>query len=151
MPPSSVACSSPRSCVALAADSSTHDLSQTVQEISERASTLVREEIELAKAEITAKVTKLLKGIVVGLAAGLFVITGVLFLLHGLSWLAWFALAGDSNTFFWGFFVVAGLLFILGGIAGYLAARFVRAGQPPVPQMAIDEAHKIKQTIETAR
>jgi uncharacterized membrane protein YqjE len=135
----------------LAAESPTHDLAQTVQEISERVSTLVHEEIELAKAEVTEKVTKLLKGIVVGVAAGIFVVTGLLFFLHGLAWLAWFALPVGNQSFFWGFFFVAGLLFILGGLAGYLAARFLKAGQPPVPEMAIDEAHKIKRTFRKRR
>jgi uncharacterized membrane protein YqjE len=135
----------------LAAESPTHDLAQTVQEISERVSTLVHEEIELAKAEVTEKVTKLLKGIVVGVAAGIFVVTGLLFFLHGLAWLAWFALPVGNQSFFWGFFFVAGLLFILGGLAGYLAARFFKAGQPPVPEMAIDEAHKIKRTFGKRR
>jgi uncharacterized membrane protein YqjE len=131
----------------LAADSPTHDLSQTVQEISERASVLVREEIELAKAEITEKVTKLLKAAVVGIAAGIFVIVGLLFLLHGAAWLAWSVLPVGSSGVFWGFFVVAGLLFLLGGVAGYLAARFMREGSPPTPDMAIDEAGKIKKTL----
>jgi hypothetical protein len=112
---------------------------------------LVREEIELAKAEVTDKVTKLLKGIVVGVAAGIFVIVGMLFLLHGLAWLAWFALPVGNQAFFWGFFFVAGLLFVMGGIAGYLAARFLKAGQPPVPAMAIDEAQKIKKTFRKRR
>lgn len=130
------------------ADSPTHDLAQTVQEISERASLLVREEIELAKAEVTEKITKLLRGIVIGLAAGIFVITGLLFLLHGMAWLAWYVLpTGDSLSFFWGFFVVAGLLFGLGGVAGYLAAKFFKQSSPPVPKMAIDEAGKIKRTF----
>ncbi len=111
-------------------------------------SALVREEIELAKAEVTEKVTKLLKGIVVGVSAGIFVITGMLFLLHGLAWLAWFALPVGNSAFFWGFFVVAGLLFVLGGIAGFLAARFLKAGQPPVPSMAIDEAGKIRRIFK---
>ncbi len=114
-------------------------------------SALVREEIELAKAEVTDKVTKLLKGIVVGVSAGIFVITGLLFLLHGLAWLAWFALPVGNSAFFWGFFVVAGLLFVLGGIAGFLAARFLKAGQPPVPTMAIDEASKIKRIFRRKR
>jgi uncharacterized membrane protein YqjE len=131
----------------LATESPTHDLAQTVQEISERVSTLVHEEIELAKAEVTEKITKLLKGIVVGVAAGIFVVTGMLFLLHGLAWLAWFALPVGNQAFFWGFFFVAGLLFVLGGMAGYLAARFLKAGRPPVPEMAIDEAQKIKRTF----
>jgi predicted phage tail protein len=110
-------------------------------------SLLVREEIELAKAEVTEKVTKLLKGIVVGVSAGIFVIVGLLFFLHGLAWLAWFALPVGNQAFFWGFFFVAGLLFIMGGIAGFLAARFLKASTPPVPAMAIDEAHKIKRTL----
>jgi len=131
----------------LATDSPTHDLAQTVQEISERVTLLVHEEIELAKAEVTGKVTKLLRGIVVGLAAGIFVIVGLLFLLHGLAWLAWYALPVGSGSFFWGFFFVAGLLFICGGVAGYLAAKFFKESSPPVPAMAIDEAGKIKRTL----
>jgi uncharacterized membrane protein YqjE len=135
----------------LAAESPAHDLAQTVQEISERMSTLVREEIELAKAEVAEKVTKLLKGIVVGVSAGIFVVTGLLFFLHGLAWLAWFALPVGNQSFFWGFFFVAGLLFVLGGVAGFLAARFLRASTPPVPAMAIDEAGKIKRTFRRRR
>jgi uncharacterized membrane protein YqjE len=136
----------------LATESPTHDLAQTVQEISERASLLVREEIELAKAEVTEKVTKLLRGIVIGVAAGFFVSIGLLFLLHGMAWLAWYVLpTGDNLSFFWGFFVVAGLLFVLGGVAGYLAAKFFKGGAPPVPTMAIDEAGKIKRTFMKKR
>jgi uncharacterized membrane protein YqjE len=120
---------------------------QAVQDISERVSLLVREEIELAKAEVTEKVTKLLKAIVVGAAAGIFAIFGLMFFLHGLAWLAWFALPVGNTAFFWGFFVVAGLLFLLGGLAGYLAARFFKDSSPPVPAMAIDEAGKIKRTL----
>ena len=122
-------------------------MGQTVQDISERVSLLVREEIELAKAEVTEKVTKLLKAIVVGAAAGIFAVTGLMFFLHGLAWLAWFALPVGSTSFFWGFFIVAGLLFLLGGLAGYLAARFFKQSSPPVPAMAIDEAGKIKKTL----
>ncbi len=131
----------------MATDSSAQELAQTVQEISERASLLVREEIELAKAELTQKVTKLLRGIVIGIAAGIFAVTGLLFLLHGMAWLAWFALPVGNSSVFWGFFVVAALLFMLGGLAGYLAARFFKESTPPVPEMAIDEADKIRRTL----
>ena len=132
----------------MAAESPTHDLAQTVQDISERAALLVREEIELAKAEVTEKITKLLRGIVIGLAAGFFVAIGLLFLLHGMAWLAWYVLpTGNNLSYFWGYFVVAGLLFGLGGLAGYLAAKFFKASTPPVPTMAIDEAGKIRKTF----
>jgi len=132
----------------LATESPAHDLAQTVQEISERASLLVREEIELAKAEVVDKVKSLARGIAIGAAAGIFVIIGLLFLLHGLAWLAWFVLPVGNSAFFWGFFVVAGLLFLLGGLAGYLAARLIKVGTPPVPAMAIDEAGKIKRMLQ---
>ena len=135
----------------MATESPTHDLAQTVQEISERVTLLVHEEIELAKAEVAGKVTKLLRGIVIGLAAGIFVIVGLLFALHGMAWLAWYALPVGNGSFFWGFFVVAGLLFILGGISGYLAAKFFKDSTPPVPEMAIDEAGKIKRTLTFKR
>jgi len=132
----------------LATDSPTHDLAQTVQDISERAALLVREEIELAKAEVTEKITKLLRGIVIGLAAGLFVVIGLLFLLHGMAWLAWYVLpTGNNLSYFWGYFVVAGLLFGLGGLAGFLAAKFFKQSTPPVPTMAIKEAGLIKRTL----
>ena len=131
----------------MATESPAQDLAQTVQDISERVTLLVHEEIELAKAEVTGKITKLLRGIVIGIAAGIFVIVGLLFLLHGMAWLAWYALPVGNSSFFWGFFVVAGLLFVLGGIAGYLAAKFFKDSTPPVPEMAIDEAGKIKRTL----
>ena len=131
----------------MATESPTHDLAQTVTEISERVSLLVHEEIELAKAEVTAKVTKLLKGLVVGAAAGVFVVIGLGLFLQGLSWLAWFILPVGNSAYFWGFFVVAGLLFILGGVAGFMAAKFFKESAPPTPDMAIDEAGKIKKTL----
>ena len=43
----------------------TQNIAEAIQEVSERAQLLVREEIELAKAEVTAKVTKLIKGAVI--------------------------------------------------------------------------------------
>jgi hypothetical protein len=131
----------------LATDTSPQNVAQAVQDISERVSLLVREEIELAKAEVTTKVTKLLKGIVIGAAAGIFAITGLLFLLHGLAWLAWFLLPVGNTAVFWGFFVVAGLLFVFGGLAGFLAAKLLKDSSPPTPAMAIDEAGKIKKTL----
>ena len=131
----------------MATDTAPQNVGQTVEEISKRVSLLVREEIELAKAEVTAKVTKLLKGIVIGVAAGVFAVTGLLFFLHGLAWLAWFALPVGNSAFFWGFFVVAGLLFVMGGLAGFLAAKLLKESSPPTPEMAIDEAGKIKKTL----
>jgi uncharacterized membrane protein YgcG len=127
------------------------NIAQAIQEVSERAQILVREEIELAKAEVTAKVSQLVKGAAVGAAAGIFVIVGLLFLLHGFAWLAYYALPVPDGTFFWGFFLIAGILFLLGAIAGFVASRAFKRGTPPKPEMAIDEAKRIRETVKSDR
>ncbi|HEV3229311.1 MAG TPA: phage holin family protein [Solirubrobacteraceae bacterium] len=126
------------------------NIATAITDVSERVSLLVREEIELAKAEITQKVTRLIKGAVVGMAAGIFVVTALLFFLHGLSWLAWFELFGGTNEFYWGFIIVGGALLLLGALAGYTAARAFRSSTPPTPAMAIDEAKKIRETVTSS-
>jgi uncharacterized membrane protein YqjE len=130
-------------------DTTTQNIAQAIQEISERVSLLVQEEIELAKVEVTEKITKLIRGVVVGIAAGIFVVFGLIYLLHGFAWLAWYELFPD-NQFFWGFFVVAAVLFLVGALAGYIAARAVKSGAPPTPQLAIDEAKLIKETVQSS-
>jgi uncharacterized membrane protein YqjE len=127
---------------------SPQQISAAVQEIAERAQLLVREEIELAKVEITAKLTKLARGAVIGAAAAVFVLGGLLLLLHGLAWLAWWALPVGDTQWFWGFFLVAFILFVLGAIAGLVAARLFKAGAPPKPDLAIQEAQRIKDTVK---
>jgi uncharacterized membrane protein YqjE len=129
-------------------DTTTQNIAQAIQEISDRATLLVHEEIELAKVEVTEKVTKLVKGAAVGIAAGIFAVFGLIFLMHGLAWLAWFELFPD-NQFFWGFFVVAAVLFLLGALAGFIAARAFKSGAPPTPQLAIEEAKLIKETVQS--
>ena len=39
---------------------------------------------------------------------------------------------------------------MIAGIAGWIAARFVRGGAPPTPQLAIDEAMAIKETVTSS-
>ena len=122
------------------------ELGQAVQEVTERASLLIREEIELAKREVTEKVSKLIKGAAVGIVAGIFAVFGLIYLLDALAWGIWELF--DMDRDFWvGFLIVAALLFLLGGIAGFLAARFLKRGSPPTPQMAIEEGKLIKETV----
>ena len=134
-----------------AAQGGNTNIAQAIQEVSERAQILVREEIELAKAEVSAKVSQLVKGAAVGAAAGIFVIVGLLFLLHGFAWLAYYALPVPDGTFFWGFFLIAGVLFLLGAIAGFVASRAFKRGSPPKPEMAIEEAKRIRDTVKSDR
>ena len=128
----------------------TSELGQAIQEVTEKLSLLFREEIELAKTEMTEKVTKLLKGAVIGIVAGIFAVFGLIYLLEGAAWAIWLGLDGDGNNFWVGFVIVAVLLFILGALAGFLAARLVKRGAPPTPQMAIEEGKLIKETVTSS-
>jgi uncharacterized membrane protein YqjE len=122
------------------------NLAKTITEVSERASLLVHEEIELAKAEIFEKLNKLKRGALVGLVAGIFALLALLYFLNGLSWLISIELF-PRGKFYAGFFVVAFLLVALGGLGGFLAARWLKAAAPPTPTMAIDEARKIRASV----
>jgi uncharacterized membrane protein YqjE len=135
----------------VADDRTTSELGRAIQEVSERASLLVREEIELAKAEMTEKVTKLVKGAVVGIVAGVFAVAALIYLMHSLSW-GIFALVSDDINFVWvGYLIAGGLLLLLGGLAGFLASRFFKGGVPPTPAMAIEEAQLIRETVQSSR
>jgi hypothetical protein len=125
------------------------NLIQAIQDVSEKASLLVREEIELAKAEVTEKVTKLGKGAAIASAAGIFVLGALIMILFGLAYLAYWAIPFPDGQQFWGFFTVAAILLLLAGLAGYVAARALKAGSPPAPKMAIEEARLIKETVSS--
>jgi hypothetical protein len=123
------------------------NIATAIAEVSERATLLVHEEIELAKAEVTEKVSKLARGAVVGVAAGVFFLMALIFALVGCAWLLYYYLPGNAFTYFWGFFAMAVILVLLGALAGLIAARALKRASPPVPNMAIEEARKIRETV----
>ena len=119
---------------------------ELVFDVSERVSVLIREEIELAKTEIREKVTKLLQGGVVGIAAGIFAIAGFALFINGIAWLLY-------DQFFpgniWaGFLIEAAFWFLVAAGAGLFAFKSVQAGAPPTPDLAIEEARRTKETLE---
>ena len=120
---------------------------ELVFEISDRASILVREEIELAKTEVTEKLNRLLQGGVTALVAGIFVLAALAMIMHGIAWLL-------NDLFFednvWaGFLVEAGVFLILAAIGGFIAYRSFKKASPPTPDMAIEEAKEIRHAFET--
>jgi hypothetical protein len=130
--------------MAIDEQSQPQQIGHTVAEISEKASLLVREEIELAKAEISLKAKLLGKGAAVAAAAGVFAVLGLIFLLHTVAWfLVWLL---DSEIYI-GFLITTGILFLFAGLAGFLGIRWIKKGAPPTPDMAIDEAKRIKETV----
>jgi H+/Cl- antiporter ClcA len=127
---------------------SPQQIASAIEEISQRAQVLVREEIELAKTEVQIKVQRLVKGAVVGAIAGVFVLAALVLILHGLSWLAYWVLPVGNFAYFWGFFAIAAVLLVLGVIAGWFAARLFKKGSPPTPELAIEEAQRIRETVQ---
>jgi uncharacterized membrane protein YqjE len=121
-------------------------LGDVVTEVSQKASLLVREEIELAKAEVLEKVGKLAKGAGVGAAAGVFAIFGITMLFHTLAWLLYDIF--DFNAVWPAFLIVTVFLFLLAAIAGLIAARLFKRGAPPTPDMAIEEAKRTRAELE---
>jgi uncharacterized membrane protein YqjE len=121
-------------------------LGDLVSRVSENASTLIREEIELAKAEIELKTKRLAQGAAVGAAAGFFVFLALIFFFDALAWGIADLL---NNAYAWqGFLITTAILLLLAGLAGFIAFRAFKAGAPPTPQQAIEEAKLIRQTLE---
>ena len=114
---------------------------ELVFEVSDRASVLIREEIELAKTEVTEKFNRLLQGSIAGLIAGIFALFALLLIMHGVAWLL-----NDLifDNFWAGFFIEAVIFLLVGAAAGWFAYRAFQRGAPPTPDMAIEEAKEIK-------
>ena len=122
------------------------NLGEIVSEVSEKASLLVRQEIELAKAEVTSKVSKLTRGAAVAAAAGVFLIFGITMFFHTLAWFLYDLF--DFGEIWYGFAIVTGILFLLAILAGFLAFRLFKKGAPPTPDMAIEEAKLVRADFE---
>lgn len=118
---------------------------ELVFEISDRASVLVREEIELAKTEVTEKLNKLLQGGVVAIVAGVFLLAALAMIMHGVAWVL-----NDLvfDNFWAGFFVEAALFLLIAAGAGLFAYRAFQTASPPLPEMAIEEAKEFKAAFE---
>ena len=118
---------------------------ELVYEVTEQTSNLIREEIELAKTEVSEKVTTLARGSVVGIAAGVFAFLALILLMHA------FAL-GLNSLFFegepWaGYLIEAVLFLIIAAGAGFFAYRSFETTGAPVPSDAIEEAQKTRAVL----
>jgi putative superfamily III holin-X len=118
-------------------------MGEIVAEVSEKASLLVREEIELAKAEMLDKARTLGKGAAVAAAAGVFLVFALVMFLQSLAWL----LADVLDSVWIGFALVTLLLVVAGILAGYKAKKWLSTG-PPTPDAAIEEAKITRDTLE---
>src|SRR4051812_19444130 len=123
-------------------------LGEIVSEVTSKAQLLVREEIELAKTEVTTKVSRLAKG------AGFFVgagVLGVFALIYFFPFLALGIADWTGLKDYVGHAIVTALLFGVGAVLVLLGARAFKRGAPPVPELAIEEAKKTRAVLEEAR
>jgi Putative Actinobacterial Holin-X, holin superfamily III len=125
-------------------DQKTSDLGVAVQQVSEQVSVLFREEIELAKAEVTAKVTSLGRGAIAGILGAVF---GFFWLIFALLTLAW-GLNSLLDSIWLGFAIVMVLLLLLTVGVVWFAWRKLKVGAP-TPVMAIEEGKLIRDTIQS--
>jgi uncharacterized membrane protein YqjE len=124
-------------------------LGDLVADVSIQTSSLIREEIELAKAEVSEKVSQLVKGSVVGIAAGTFAFLALILIMHGIAWLL-NDLFFDSNWWL-GFFVEALIFLIVAAVAGMIAMKAFKKGAPPTPDLAIEEAKRTRAALTEDR
>ena len=120
-------------------------LGELVFDVTEGVSGLVREEIQLAKAEVSEKAGKIAKGAVVGISAGVFAFLALILVMEGIAWLLNEEVF-DGKT--WpGFFIEAAVFLLVAALAALIAYKAVKAGSPPVPEQAIEEAKLTKEML----
>lgn len=120
----------------------TDSLAAAVTQVSEKLTVLVREEVELAKAEVTEKLSSIARGAAAIAIGAVFGVFALIFVLLTIAW----ALNSIFNSIWIGFAVVMVLLLVLTGGSLMFAIRKLKVGAP-TPKMAIDEAKKIRATV----
>jgi hypothetical protein len=119
-------------------------LAAAVTEVSEKLSLLVREEIELAKTEVSEKVARIARGAAAVAVGAVFGVFALIFVLLTIAW----GLNSAFTSLWLGFAIVMVLLLALTVGAFLFAWRKLKVG-PPTPKMAIDEAKKISATVRS--
>jgi hypothetical protein len=119
-------------------------LGELVTRVSENASLLIREEIELAKAVIEQKLKRIARGAVAGSVAAVFLLFALIYLLESAAW----GIADAVDTIWLGFLIVGGALVLFAIFGAFFAIRSLRSGTPPTPDQAIEEARLIREAIE---
>jgi hypothetical protein len=114
--------------------------------VSERASSLVRLELQLAAAELKQKVVALGLGIALLVGAAVF---GLFALGFGLATAA-AALATTVSTWL-ALLIVTGALLLLAGLLAAIGVGRLRKGTPPIPVQAIEEAKLTTEALKNGR
>jgi MFS family permease len=118
-------------------------MAELVRQLSDQTTTLVRQEIELAKAEMTAK------GKEVGIGAGAFGAAGVVGLYAVGAITACLILALSTAMDAWLAALIVGVVYAaVAGVLALVGKKKTQAGAPPVPERAISST---KEDVEWAK
>jgi MFS family permease len=118
-------------------------IAELVRQLSDQTTTLVRREIELAKAEMTAK------GKQVGMGAGAFGAAGLVGLYAVGAITACLILALSTAVAGWLAALIVGVVYaIVAGVLALVGKKKTQAGAPPVPERAISST---KEDVEWAK
>ncbi len=125
-----------------------HDnVAAALTEVTEHLSVLVREEVELAKAEVTEKVSSLARGAAAVAVGAVFGVFALVFLLLTLAWILDAIFVDGAGDIWVGFAIVFAVLGAVTVGAFLFAWRKLKVGAPK-PEMAIEEARKIRATVK---
>jgi hypothetical protein len=118
-------------------------MAELVRQLSDQTTTLVRQEIELAKAEMTAK------GKEVGVGAGAFGAAGLVGLYAVGAITACLILALSTAMDAWLAALIVGVVYAaIAGVLALVGKKKTQAGGPPIPERAISST---KEDVEWAK
>jgi hypothetical protein len=123
------------------------NVAAALTEVTERLSVLVREEVELAKAEVTGKVSSIARGAAAVAAGAVFGVFALVFLLITIAWILDAIFVDGAGDIWIGFAIVFAILGAATVGAFLFAWRKLKVGAPK-PTMAIDEARKIRAAVK---
>ncbi len=121
-----------------------HGLGSAVKEVAERASSIVRLELELAALELRRKVVALGLGIALALGAAIF----LLFML-GFAFATVAAALATAMSTWVALLITTGILFLMAALLGVLGLAKIRKGTPPLPEQAIREAKLTTEALKS--
>lgn len=118
-------------------------LGAAAKAVSERVSSIVHLEIELALAELKRKAATL--GVGIGLLVGAAIF--VLFML-GFAFATIAAALATVVSMWLALLIVTGILLVIAGVLGFIGITAVSKATPPVPEQAIEEARLTTEALK---
>jgi hypothetical protein len=113
----------------------THGLGAAVKEVTERTSSIVRLELELATLELKRKIFSLGLGIALAIGAAV-----ILLYIVGFAFATIAAGLATAVSTWLALLITTGILVLLAVVLGLVAQAMIKKGSPPLPEQAIREA-----------